>query len=64
MLRALNGNPHQQQFRILLITGIRSGILEHAGPRLPDVRRPSPPSELWTILEENRHSFLMVEHRA
>ena len=31
MLRALNGNPHLQQFRILFITGIRSGILEHAG---------------------------------
>jgi len=27
MLRALNGNPHLQQFRILFITGIRSGIL-------------------------------------
>jgi hypothetical protein len=27
MLRALNGNPHLQQFRILFIAGIRSGIL-------------------------------------
>jgi len=27
MLRALNGNPHLQQFRILFIRGIRSGIL-------------------------------------
>jgi hypothetical protein len=38
LARALNGNPHLQQFRILFVTGIRSGILEHAGPRLPGVR--------------------------
>jgi hypothetical protein len=23
---------------------------------------PSPPSELWTLLEENHHPFLVVEH--
>jgi hypothetical protein len=27
LARALNSNPHLQQFRILFITGIRSGIL-------------------------------------
>jgi hypothetical protein len=27
MLHALNGNPHLQQFRILFVAGIRSGVL-------------------------------------
>jgi hypothetical protein len=27
LARALNGNPHLQQSRILFITGIRSGVL-------------------------------------
>ena len=35
LARALNGNPHLQQSRILFIAGIRSGILEHAGPQIP-----------------------------
>jgi len=33
MLRALNGNPHLQQFRILFITGIRFRHPLPAGPR-------------------------------
>jgi hypothetical protein len=27
LARALNGNPHLQQFRIVFIIGIRSGVL-------------------------------------
>ena len=33
LARALNGNPHLKQSRILFIAGIRSGILSRAGPQ-------------------------------
>jgi hypothetical protein len=41
LARALNGNPHPQQFGILFITGIRSGILSRLdrGSLERDVRR-------------------------
>ena len=61
----LNGNPHLQQFRIVFITGIRSGILsrlDRSSMEL-DVRRAFTSVQLRTILEENRHSFLIVERR-
>ena len=64
MLRALNGNPHLQQSRILFIAGIRSGILgrlDRSSVEL-DVRRAFTSVQLRTILEENHHSFLIVEH--
>jgi DNA polymerase I len=64
LARALNGNPHLQQFRILFITGIRSGILsrlDRSSMEL-DVRRAFTSVQLGTILEENHHSFLLVEH--
>ncbi len=65
LARALNGSPHLQQFRILFLVGIRSGILEHAGPRLPRCEEGlGLPSTLWTLLEENHRSILIVEHRA
>ena len=66
MLRALNGNLHLQQFRILFITGIRSGILRQLDRELIvelNVRRAFTSLQLRTILEENHHSFLIVEHR-
>ena len=64
LARALNGNPHLQQFRILFITGIRSGILSRLdrGSMELDVRRAFTSVQLKTILEENHHSFLIVEH--
>ena len=64
LARALNGNPHLQQFRILFITGIRSGVLsrlDRSSMEL-DVRRAFTSVQLRTILEENHHSFLIVEH--
>ena len=64
LARALNGNPHLQQFRILFITGIRSGILSRLdrSPIELEVRRAFTSFQLMTILEENHHSFLIVEH--
>jgi hypothetical protein len=63
--RALNGNPHLQQFRILFITGIRSGVLSRLDRSFMEliVRRAFTSIQLRTILEENHHSFLLVEHR-
>jgi len=65
LARALNGNHNMQRLRILFITGIRLGILSRLDRDLImelNVRGPSPTSELWTIVEENHHSFLIVEH--
>jgi hypothetical protein len=63
---ALNGNPHLQQFRIVFITGIRSGVLSRLDRSSMDliVRRAFTSVQLRPILEENHHSFLIVEHRA
>ena len=62
--RALNGNPYLQQFRILFIAGIRSGILSRLdrGSVELNVRRAFTSVQLRTILEENHHPFLVVEH--
>ena len=52
---ALNGNPHLQQFRIVFITGIRSGIfsrLDRSAIELIE-RRAFTSLQLRTILEEN-----------
>jgi hypothetical protein len=66
MLRALNGNPHLQQFRIVFITGIRSGILSRLGHSAIEliVRRAFTSVQLKTLLEENHHPLLIVERRA
>jgi hypothetical protein len=66
LARALNGNPHQQQFKILFITGIRSGVLNRLDRSSMEliVRRAFTSVQLRTILEENHHPFLIVERRA
>jgi hypothetical protein len=64
LVRALNGNPHLQQFRTVFITSIRSSILgrlDRSSIEL-DVRRAFTSVQLRTILEENHHPFLIVEH--
>jgi DNA polymerase I len=64
LARALNGNPHLQQFGIVFITGIRSGVLSLLGRSSMelDVRRAFTSVQLRTIMEENHHSILIVEH--
>jgi len=64
LTRALNGNPHLQQFRILFMTGIRSGVLGRLDRSSNEliVRRAFTSIQLGTILEENHHPFLIVEH--
>jgi hypothetical protein len=64
LARALNGNPQLQQFRIVFITGIRSGVLSRLDRSSIEVivRRAFISVQLRTILEENHHPFLIVEH--
>jgi hypothetical protein len=64
LARALNGNPHLQQFKILFVTGIRSGVLSRLDRSSMEliVRRAFTSVQLRTILEENHHLFLIVEH--
>jgi hypothetical protein len=64
LARALNGNPHLQQFRIVLITGIRSGVLGRLDRSSMEliVRRAFTSVQLKTILEENHNLSLIVEH--
>jgi SPX domain protein involved in polyphosphate accumulation len=64
LARALNGNPHLQQFRIVFFTGIRSGILSRLDRSSSDliVRRAFTSLQLRTILEKNHHRFLIVKH--
>jgi len=64
LARAMNSNPHLQQFRIVFITGIRSGVLSRLDRSSMDliVRRAFTSVQLRTILEENHHQFLVVEH--
>jgi len=66
LARALNGNPHLQQFRILFIAGIRSGILSRLDRSAIEliVRRAFTSLQLRTILEKNQRPFLIVERRA
>jgi hypothetical protein len=64
LARAINGNPHLQQFRIVFITGIRSGVLSRLNRNSMEliVRRAFTSVQLRTILEENHHPFLIMEH--
>jgi len=60
---ALNRHLDLQRYRILFICGNYSRILSRLDRRFsPEVRRAFTSFQLMTILEENRHSFLIVEH--
>jgi hypothetical protein len=66
VLCALNGNPHLQRYKILFIWGNYSSILSRLDRRFTEleVRRAFTSFQLKTILDENHHSFLIVEHDA
>jgi hypothetical protein len=53
-----------QRYKILFISGNYSRILSRLNRNITeqDVRRAFTSFQLMTILEENRHSFLIVEH--
>jgi hypothetical protein len=61
---AINSHPELQRYKILFISGNYSCILSRLNRNITelDVRRAFTVFQLMTILEENHHSFLIVEH--
>jgi DNA polymerase I len=61
---AINNHPELQRYKILFISGNYSRILGRLNRNFTqlDVRRAFTVYQLMTILEENHHSFLIVEH--
>lgn len=64
LVDAINTNLNLQRYKILFISGNYSRILSHLNRNITelDVRRAFTSFQLMTILEENHHSFLIVEH--
>ncbi len=61
---ALNGHQSLQRYKILYICGNYSRILSRLDRNITEleIRRAFTSFQLMTILEENHHSFLIVEH--
>jgi DNA polymerase I len=61
---ALNSHPELQRYQVLFVCGNYSRILSHLDRNFtePDVRRAFTVFQLLTILKENHHSLLIVEH--
>jgi hypothetical protein len=64
LIEALNSHLDLQRYKILYIGGNYSRILSRLDRRFTEleIRRAFTSSQLMTILEENHHSFLIVEH--
>ena len=64
MAGAINSHPELQRYKILFISGNYSRILSRLNRNITEleVRRAFTSFQLMTILEENHHSFLIVEH--
>jgi len=64
LVDALNSNLNLQRYKILFISGNYSRILTRLDRSFTslEVRRAFTSFQLMTILEENHHSFLIVEH--
>jgi hypothetical protein len=64
LVDALNSNLNLQRYKILFISGNYSRILTRLDRRFAsiEVRPAFTCFQLMTILEENHHSFLIVEH--
>jgi hypothetical protein len=64
LTNALNSNLNLQRYKILYICGNYSRILSRLDRNFTDldIRRAFTSFQLMTILEENHHSFLIVEH--
>jgi hypothetical protein len=63
-IQALNRNLNLQRFRVLYICGNYSGILSGLDRRFEalEIRRAFTVFQLMTILEENSHTILLIEH--
>jgi len=64
LAEALNSHQSLQRYKILYICGNYSRILSRLDRNITEleVRRAFTSFQLMTILEENHHSFLIVEH--
>ena len=64
MAGAINCHPELHRHRVLVICGNNSRILSRLDRNVTelDVRRAFTSFQLMTILEENHHSFQIVEH--
>jgi hypothetical protein len=61
---AINSNLNLQRYKVLIISGNHSRVLSRLNRNITtlDVRRAFTCFQLMTILEENHHTFLIVEH--
>jgi hypothetical protein len=64
LVDAINNNPNLPRYKILFIRGNYSRILSRLDRNFTEleVRRAFTSFQLMTILQENHHSFLIVEH--
>jgi DNA polymerase I len=64
LIEALNSRPEIQRFKLLYVTGNYSRILSglNRNIREMDVRRAFTAYQLLTVLEENHHTLLIIEH--
>src|SRR5512137_2062480 len=64
LVDALNSHLNLQRYKILFISGNYSRILSRLDRNFTEleVRRAFTSFQLMTILEENHHSFLIIEH--
>jgi DNA polymerase I len=64
LVEALNSHLNLQRYKILYIPGNYSRILSRLDRNITEleIRRAFTVFQLMTILEENHHSFLIVEH--
>jgi hypothetical protein len=63
-IQMLNRNLNLQRFRVLYICGNYSGVLSSLDRRFEalEIRRAFTVFQLMTILEENSHTILLIEH--
>ncbi|MGD0953718.1 MAG: hypothetical protein ABR985_15240 [Methanotrichaceae archaeon] len=63
-IQALNHNLNLQLYKVLYICGNYSGILSKLDRRFQDleIRRAFTLFQLMTVLEEARHSIILIEH--
>jgi DNA polymerase I len=64
LVDAINTNLNMQRYKVLFVSGNYSRILSRLNRNITelDIRRAFTSFQLMTILEENHHSFLIVEH--
>jgi hypothetical protein len=64
LIKAINSNLNLQRYRVLYICGNYSSILSGLDRRFQDIeiRRAFTVFQLMTILEEARHSLILIEH--